>query len=93
MILERWFDNLRKNVLSALSDMGCFGSLVLSVQDIECYMNIILIVISIFILCVNFGLRVWDRVKDGKLTKEEIQDTIDDAEKLKDDISKMKRGE
>ena len=84
---------MRKNVLTALSDMGCMGSLVLSIQDIECYMNIILIVISILILSINFGLRVFDRVKDGKLTKQEIQDTIEDAEQFKEEIEKMKRGE
>ena len=73
--------------------MGCFGSLVLSVQDIECYMNIILIAISIMVLCVNFGLRFYDRAKDGKLTKQEIKETIEDAEHIKEEIETMKRGE
>lgn len=84
---------MRNNILASVSDMGCMGSIVLSIQDIECYMNIILIIISILVLSVNFGLRVFDRVKDGKLTKEEIKDTIDDAQRLKEEIEKMKRGD
>ena len=84
---------MRNNILASVSDMGCFGSLVLSVQDFESYLNIVLIVISILILSVNFFLRFYDRAKDGKLTKQEIKDTIDDAEKLKNDINNLKRGD
>ena len=40
------------------------------------------------ILCINFGLRIYDRIKDGKLTKEEIQDTVEDAEHLIEEIKK-----
>lgn len=79
---------MRKNILASLSDMGCFGSLVLSVQDIECYMNIFLIAISILILSINFVLRIYDRMKDGDLTSEEIEETIQDAKDTANEIKK-----
>ena len=76
-----------------MSDMGCFGSIVLSIQDLESYLNIVLIVASIIILSVNFFLRFYDRLKDGKLTKQEIKDTIEDVKELKDKFDDMKRGD
>lgn len=84
---------MRNNILASVSDMGCFGSLVLSVQDFESYLNIALIVISILILCVNFFLRFYDRAKDGKLTKQEIKETIDDLQDVKNKIDSTKGGE
>ena len=83
---------MRNNILASVSDMGCFGSLVLSVQDFESYLNIVLIVISILILSVNFFLRFYDRAKDGKLTKQEIKETIDDLQDAKNKIDGMKGG-
>lgn len=83
---------MRNNVLASVSDMGCFGSLILSIQDIESYLNIALIIISIVILSVNFLLRFYDRAKDGKLTKQEIKETIDDLQDAKNKIDGMKGG-
>lgn len=83
---------MRNNVLASVSDMGCFGSLILSIQDIESYLNIALIIISIVILSVNFLLRFYDRAKDGKLTKQEIKETIDDLQDVKNKIDDMKGG-
>ena len=75
-----------RNILASVSDMGCFGSLVLSVQDFESYLKIVLIVILILIL------RFYDRAKDGKLTKQEIKETIDDLQDAKNKIDGMKGG-
>ena len=93
MKTEKVVDILRNNVLASLSDMGCFGSLILSIQDTESYINIALMIISILILIINFSLRFYDRLKDGKLTKAEIKETITDVQQIKDEIDKMKRGD
>ena len=84
---------MKNQIMQSASNLSAVGSLVISATDVESKLNCILIVISIVILCVNFALRVWDRVKDGKVTIEEIKDTIDDVTQLKDDISnEIKKG-
>ena len=79
---------MREKILTYTSSVLSSCSIFLSVQDIESYINIAFIVVSVMILCINFGLRIYDRMKDGKLTKEEIQDTVEDAEHLIEDIKK-----
>ena len=79
---------MREKILTYTSSVLSSFSIFLSVQDIESYINIAFIVVSVMILCINFGLRIYDRMKDGKLTKEEIQDTVEDAEHLIEEIKK-----
>ena len=79
---------MREKILTYTSSVLSSCSIFLSVQDIESYINIAFIVVSVMILCINFGLRIYDRLKDGKLTKEEIQDTVEDAEHLIEEIKK-----
>ncbi len=79
---------MREKILTYTSSVLSSCSIFLSVQDIESYINIAFIVVSVMILCINFGLRIYDRMKDGKLTKEEIDDTIEDAEHLIEEIKK-----
>ena len=79
---------MKNQVLTGVSDLGAIGSLVLSTSDVESKLNCLFIIVSIVILCVNFGLRMYDRLKDGKLTKDEIKDTIDDVKEIKDEIQK-----
>ena len=83
---------MRDRVLTYFSSILSSCSIFLSAQDIESYINIAFIIISVMILCINFGLRIYDRLKDGKLTKEEIQDTVEDAEHLIDDIKNKTKG-
>lgn len=83
---------MREKILTYTSSVLSSCSLFLSVQDIESYINIAFIVVSVMILCINFGLRIYDRMKDGKLTKEEIDDTIEDAEHLIEDIKNKTKG-
>ena len=79
---------MRDKVLTYFSSVLSSCSIFLSAQDIESYINIAFIIISVTILIINFGLRIYDRMKDGKLTKEEIHDTIEDAEHLVEEIKK-----
>lgn len=83
---------MREKILTYTSSVLSSCSIFLSVQDIESYINIAFIVVSVMILCINFGLRIYDRMKDGKLTKEEIDDTIEDAEHLIKDIKNKTKG-
>ena len=83
---------MRDKVLTYFSSILSSCSIFLSAQDIESYINIVFIIISVTILCINFGLRIYDRLKDGKLTKEEIQDTVEDAEHLIEDIKNKTKG-
>ena len=83
---------MREKILTYTSSVLSSCSIFLSVQDIESYINIAFIVVSVMILCINFGLRIYDRMKDGKLTKEEIDDTIEDAEHLIEDIKNKTKG-
>ena len=83
---------MREKILTYTSSVLSSCSIFLSVQDIESYINIAFIVVSVLILCINFGLRIYDRMKDGKLTKEEIDDTIEDAEHLIEDIKNKTKG-
>ena len=79
---------MREKILTYASAGFSSCGIVLSAQDIESYLNIALITISVLILCINFGLRVYDRIKDGKLTKEEVKETVDDLENLSEQIKK-----
>lgn len=79
---------MRDKVLTYFSSVLSSCSIFLSAQDIESYINIAFIIISVMILIINFGLRIYDRMKDGKLTKEEIKDTVEDAEHLIEEIKK-----
>ena len=79
---------MREKILTYSSSILSSCSIFLSTQDVESFLNIAFIIISVIILCINFGLRIHDRMKDGKLTKEEIQDTVEDAEHLIEEIKK-----
>ena len=79
---------MREKILTYSSSILSSCSIFLSTQDIESFLNIAFITISAVILIINFGLRIYDRMKDGKLTKEEIKDTVDDAEHLIEEIKK-----
>lgn len=83
---------MRDKVLTYSSSVLSSCSIFLSAQDIESYLNIAFITISVLILCINFGLRVYDRLKDGKLTKQEIRDTVEDAENLAEEIKNKTKG-
>ena len=55
-------------------------------------MNIAFVVISVTILIVNFGLRIYDRIKDGKFDKQDLKDTAADAQTLIDGVKEVTNG-
>ena len=83
---------VRDKILTYSSSVLSSCSIFLSAQDIESYLNIAFITISVLILCINFGLRVYDRLKDGKVTKQEIRDTVEDIENLTEEIKNKTKG-
>ena len=83
---------MRDKILTYSSSVLSSCSIFLSAQDIESYLNIAFITISVLILCINFGLRVYDRLKDSKVTKQEIRDTVEDIENLTEEIKNKTKG-
>lgn len=79
---------MREKLLTYTSAGFSSCGLALSVQDVESYLNIVLIVISVMILLINCGLRLYDRLKDKKLTPEEVKETVDDLNNLSEEIKK-----
>lgn len=60
-----------------------------SLSDLTNVINIIVLVISALniLLCLIF--KIWDRLKDGKLTQEEFNDTIKDVEDAKSELEHL----
>lgn len=79
-----------RNRIMNIASSGTAGlAITTSIQNIESICSIVFVVLSAVILLINFGLRVYDRVKDGKLTPEEIKDSAEDAKKLVDDLKNL----
>lgn len=57
-----------------------------TVTDINNVINMILLIVSVANILLVIIFKIYDRIKDGKLTKEEINDTIKDVEDAKRDI-------
>ena len=57
-----------------------------SITDISNVLNIILLIISIANILLVVIFKIYDRLKDGNLTKEEREDTIKDVEDAKREI-------
>lgn len=64
----------------------------ISVADLTNIINIIVLVISAtnILLCLFF--KIYDRIKDGKLTKEELNDTIKDVKDALEDVEQLTKG-
>lgn len=80
---------MRNRIMNIASSLPATLAITSSVHDIESICSILFIVMSAIILLINFGLRIYDRIKDGKLTPEEIKDTIEDGKQLVDDLSQL----
>lgn len=79
-----------RNRIMNIASSGTAGlAITTSIQNIESICSIVFVVLSAVILLINFGLRIYDRVKDGKLTPEEIKDSAEDAKKLVDDLKNL----
>lgn len=77
---------MRNLFLSTASSCNAIMAIVFSVQDIESIFGIVFTALGILILCVNFILRLRDKLKDGKLTEEEVKEIQDELEEIRNSI-------
>lgn len=79
-----------RRALTILSDTSATGGLAIGLSQIYTILGIVLTIGSIIVLIVNFVLRIYDRFKDKKITKQEVKDTLDDMAKMADEIVRLK---
>lgn len=77
-------------VLTILSDTSAAGGLAIGLSQIYTILGIVLTIGSIIVLVVNFALRMYDRFKDKKITKQEAKDTFNDMVKMAAEIVRLK---
>ena len=75
---------MRNLFLSVASSCNAIMTLVFSVQDIESIFGIVFTSLGILILLVNFALRLYDKLKDGKLSDDEIKELEEEVNKLEE---------
>ena len=75
---------MRNLFLSVASSCNAIMTLVFSVQDIESIFGIVFTSLGILILLVNFALRLYDKLKDGKLTDDEMNELEEEVKKIEE---------
>lgn len=82
-----------KNKLIILSDASASGGLIfgLTLTQIYTILGIILTIASILVLIINFILRMYDRLKDGKLDNNEKAETAKEILELKEEIDRLQK--
>ena len=82
-----------RSKLFFLSDASAGGGLVFGLTLTQWYtvLGIILTVLSIVVLIINFILRMYDRLKDGKFTNEEKAETAKEVLELKEKIDELQK--
>lgn len=71
------------NKSDAIEDMVILSGIGISLVDIQTIMSIVLLTFNIIWLLVKFGIKLYRYLKDGKLTKEEIDDLTNDIDNIK----------
>lgn len=69
--------------------MSC--GLAISVQDIQATLSIIIIILDILWLLGKFAVKFCRYIKDGQLTKEEVDDLFATKEEIKDEVKKINK--
>ena len=73
--------------LSVLTDVSASGGLIIGLQEISTILGIALTAVSLFVLIVNFILKLKDRVSnvdknnDGKISEDEKDALVNDVKK------------
>lgn len=71
--------------LSILTDVSAGGGLFIGLQEISTILGIVMTSVSIFVLVINFALKLKDRVskadkdKDGTISKDELKALIEEV--------------
>lgn len=71
------------NKTDAVEDMIILSGIGISLVDIQTIMSIVLLTFNIIWLLVKFGIKLYRYLKDGKLTKEEVDDLTNDIDNIK----------
>lgn len=75
--------------LLTVSDTTAVGGLAVGLSQIYTILGIVCTFVSLVVLIVNFIIRIHDRLKDGKMDKQELEWTIDDVTKLASKIVEL----
>ena len=78
-----------KDSLTYASAASAGSALIFTIQDI--YSIVGLVCISVFVLLVNLLFKVYDRIKDKKITKQEVSETLDDIEEFAENLKKLEK--
>ena len=72
----------------------CFSSLFasFSLMDLENILSIIILILSIINVLIVLASKIYNKIKDGKLTSEELQEITDDIKQGIDEINNIKKG-
>ena len=77
---------MKNFVLASCSSTNAILSLIFSIQDIESIASLIFTILAILILLVNFSLRLYDKLKDGKISDDERKEIEKDLEELTNNL-------
>lgn len=72
----------------------CFSSLFagFSLMDLENILSIIILILSIINILIVLASKIYNKIKDGKLTSEEINEITEDIKESIDEINNIKKG-
>ena len=63
-----------------------------SLMDLENILSIIILILSIINILIVLASKIYNKIKDGKLTSKEIQEITEDIKQGIDEINNIKRG-
>lgn len=78
-----------KDSLTYSSATAAVSAIVFSIQDIYSIVGIVCTCISVFVLLVNLLFKVYDRIKDKHVSKQDISDTLDDLDEFVENFKKL----
>lgn len=61
-------------------------------MDLENILSIIILILSIINILIVLASKIYNKIKDGKLTSEEIQEITKDIKQGIDEINNIKKG-
>lgn len=72
----------------------CFSSLFasFSLMDLENILSIIILILSIINILIVLASKIYNKLKDGKLTKEEINEIKNDIQTAFNEVEELKKG-
>lgn len=72
----------------------CFSSLFasFSLMDLENILSIIILILSIINILIVLASKIYNKLKDGKLTKEEINEIKSDIQTAINEVEEVKKG-